>query len=266
MAISWLTDTSPPHGLAEPDELHITQSESWSNDKISTQVELKVAWNERYDVLHNLLTSGKRWPYHASNTCIASSGSIVPFPGQQGTRDGGGYIYDYAKLTVVFESLSATEGEETTIYSESIEPTLEFQTLPPSQFRWGSGSGDELLPEEAPGRLQVGLDYVVTLYNLPSIPTEAVTLIGKSNSGTVTSASLGLTFAAETLLFNPPKISRNVAFGSSNRYTMQTRFTCKPSGWNKFWRSSTQAYESIYVAGGSEYKNFPPASFANMLP
>lgn len=269
MSIAWLTDTSPPHGLTEPEEMHLSQSENWSEEKIATVVQLKCAWSQRQGVMSNLLTYAKAWPYHSQATAFAKTGSIQPFPGEAGTRLGSGYSYEFALLTVNFESLNKVEGEdpeEVTIFSESIEPTAEFLTLPTDGFYWDNTQTVALKEGESPGRLQIALDYCVTFYKLPVIPAAALTLIGKVNNASVSSPSLGLTFAAETLLFNPPRINRNVTINGDNSYTMQCRYSYRPTGWNQFWRAKTQAWASIYDDAGTQYKNFQTASFAGMVP
>lgn len=269
MSITWLTPTSPPHGLTEPEEMHIAQSETWGTDKITTGVTLKCAWDQRHRLMENLLVSAKAWPYHTQRACFAISGSIVPFPGEPGVRVGSGYAYDHAQLAVGFQSLNIGEGEdpeEITIFSESIEPSLEFMTLPPAGFYWDDTQTEAIKQEEAPGRPQYGMDYAVTFYKLKSIPAAALTLIGKSNSAQIVSPSLGLTFPIETLLFVPPKTNRNVTINGDNSYTMSCRYSVRPSGWNKFWRAKTQSFVSMYDDEGNVYKNFPPASFAGMVP
>lgn len=267
MSIQWLTDAG---GLAEPVEMHDTARESWTEDKISCSVQLRCPWANRYKVLSNLLTYAPAWPYHDEQVAFAVNGSIANAPGPN-SANGSGLNYDEALVNVTFESVTRKEDKnsgEVQVYDESIETTAEFLTLAPDDFRWGSASGTPLKKEEAPGRLELGFDYVVTLYNLRTIPAAVITLRGKTNDAAIVSPSLGLTFGIETLLYNPPKITRKISLGANNFYTLQVRYTHKPSGWNSFWRAETQAYAQMYHkdGGGTPYKNFPPASFTGMVP
>ena len=267
MAITWLTNAG---GLPEPVQMHGSAKETWTDDKLSCSVQLRCAWQYRYATLANILTWAPSWPYHTDQVCFATYGTITNAEGPS-TADGSGLNYDEALLDVNFESVKRKDDNnsgEVTVFDESIDPTAEFLTLSPDDFRWGSVGGTKLKKEEAPGRLELGLDYVVTLYNLKSVPGTVLTLRGKSNDAAVKSPSLGLTFDAETLLFNPPKITRKISLGKDNFYTLQMRYTNKPSGWNKFWRAETQSYVEMYhvSGGGTPYKNFPPASFAGLVP
>lgn len=264
MPISWLTGVT---ALAEPEEVDGSSRESFSEDGVSCSVDLRCPWSERHDLLTNILGNQLLWPYFSSVPCRAASASAMPMPGGVGTQDGAGYAYETALISLTFEIRDIEEGENTNIYSESLEPTAEFLTLPHDDFRWGSSEGDEIKSAEAPGRLELGFDYVVSLYGLSSIPGAVLSLPGKCNNGSVTSPSLGMTFGDETLLYNPPTISRTVTTEGDSKYTMQTRLTYRPSGWNKFWRPKTASYEAMFHKDGSgAYKNFPPASFSGVLP
>lgn len=272
MPITWLTPTTPAHGLTEPDELFMSQSETWGNEKVTAQVGLKALWSQRHGIMNNILANAKVWPYHTNGNVFAVSGSISPFE-EKADQDGSGLIYPSATLVVNFETLTKSnnpQNPDVTIFSESLEPTAEFLTVPYKDFKWGSITGKDLKKEEAPGRLEIGLDYVVTFYNMKVIPSAVLTLIGAVNNGPVTSASLGgLTFASETLLFNPPKIVRNVtAVAAQNRYTITLRFTYRRNGWNQFWRAETGTFSRIFHKdrGGIAHNNFPLASFASVLP
>ena len=151
------------------------------------------------------------------------------------------------------------------LFSETLEPTAEFLTLDYTQFRWQNG--DPLTEGEAPGMLQRGLDYVLTHHNLQAIPSAALSLIGAVNDAPVTSYTLGLCFAAGTLLFNPPCCQRRVAVGPNPTltWTVTYRLTYKPQGWNYFWRTETQQFEQICLqSSGAVYNQYTPAPFTGL--
>lgn len=268
MPIEWLQEGSE---FDQPHEMHGTALVSFADDKLSASVQLKCPWEDRYGILNTMLLTPSEWPYLPGEGLYAKTGSIAPFLGEGIKIDGSpsGLDYELALLNVNFETFDVPEGEGPgELYSESIEPTAEFLTIPHTGFRWGSGVGEELKAEEAPGRLEVGLDYVVSWQKVQTIPATALTLIGCVNNANVTSPSLGLTFATGTLLFNPPKISRSVKLGGISYFTMQIRLTYRRNGWNWFWRAESGAFEQIYPEGSgtSPYLNFTPASFAGVLP
>jgi hypothetical protein len=225
-------------------------------------------WANRYLVLQNILINQLEWPYLPGSSVYVKDGNIGPFGNSKNTDAGSGQTYEDAQIDLTFETANKQEGNAN--FQESLEPAAEFLQLPYQSFRWGAGDGTALKKEEAPGRLEIGLDYCVTWSNLISIPAQALSLIGCVNQNVVTSRSLGLTFAAETLLFNPPKISRSVVIGKINRYQMSCKFTYRRSGWNSFWRADAGAvgsYAEIYKADeATPYKNYTVTPFINVVP
>lgn len=161
--------------------------------------------------------------------------------------------YAKALLTVNYRTgLTADPSNpDSPLFQESIEPFAEFLTLPAAGFKWGSTTGDALKDEEAPGKLFKGLNWVYTLPSVVTIPDAVFDLVGKVNDSAIVSISLGRTFAAETLLYNPPLLRRDVTTdGTSLSWNLQYRFGHKPQGWNRFWRASTQTWDRIYNASG----------------
>lgn len=266
MSITWLTDAG---SLDEPFEEFGSIKETIGDDNQSASVVLRCPWVDRYAVMDNILANALAYPYRPDDGLGATSGAISPFS-TAATADGSGLVYEDALLTVNFTSAKKNDGsnEDIQIFSEAIDPTAEFITVPADDFRWGSDTGDKLKPDEAPGKLLVGLDYVLTYYNMTSIPSAFFTLIDHCNASGVSSTFFGYTFPAETLLYNTPSVSRSTTFSGTGKMTLKVRFTYKPTTWNKFWRSKTSSYEYMYHkdGGGSHYPNFPTGDFSGALP
>lgn len=251
-------------------------TEQWDANGFSATRVLRCAWSSRFTLADELLggDSGRGALYEPkTSTGARATGIAMGPPGGtmlpiSGTIAG----YNNAELTVTYGN---GPGDSADLVSESLEPTAEFLTLPPEKFLWGSGTvgtGVDLEEDEAPGMLIRGMDYVLTRYQVPYIPIALTTLPGKVNDATVT-ASLLLTspgvcmaFAAETLLFGNPTLQRTTKTDNSPCWTINYRFSYRPSGWNKYWRSgaSTPGYETLYEKGGSAYKSYPTASFAGI--
>lgn len=239
-----------------------SQQENRTLSDWSPSVVLRCAWSSRHALVADLLGNRREWPHGTGDKPRAVSASIVPFPSTEvGTITGQSHNYDDALVTVNYSS-----NVESDLVSESLEPTVEFQILDYKRFRWGSGSGDPLLEGEAPGKQLRGLNLVRTFYGLSSLPTEILTGVGKVHNASYVSSLLGLTFAADTLLFVPPSLNRTITTAGSRGWTATVKFVYKPETWNKFWRASSGAYESIYLAGsGSAYESYPPANLSALL-
>lgn len=189
------------------------------------------------------------------------------------------------------------------MYSEELTPNAEMLSLPNYLFQWGTKPfnnkawllthtgkqkavtedelqeqfvvGDtikpnpdynELTEEEAPSRRMHGFDYVITWFNMPSIPS-AYLNVNMVNYGPVYSPSLGVIFPSGTLLLNSSRAGRTVSFGGANRYQIETRWSFNPMSWNKFWRVRSMQYEELYLKGTSnQYYNFPSTNFSGLLP
>lgn len=231
------------------------------NGIMTASVTLRCAWEDRHLLAQDVVGNKRQWPKGGFVLPLAHSAAIVPVitPGAV-PQDGQEIVYGEALVTINYSSIV------TDLVSHSIEPTAEFITLDYRRFRWGAADGLPLSEEEAPGFLLRGLNLVVTEMEVfPPLPGAYLTAPGGVNNAAVSSALLGLTFDAETLLFTPPSITMSRNTLGQVKTQVVKKFTYKPQGWNKYYRSVTNAWTSIFIAGGSEYKNYPPISFAGLL-
>jgi len=242
----------------ETEELAGSPQENWDENGLTATVQLQCAWAERTTVAAETVGLNQLYPRIPTSKARAKSSACVPF-GACSQAASGAVGYEHAMVTVQYVAKDAPEGED--LISESLEPTAEFQTLDYRGFCWSSGSGTPLEKDEAPGRLVRGLDYVHTRHRMTSVSPAVLSLVGYVNAGAMYAPTLGLSFAAQTLLYNPPSLSKKYTTTGSDFTVGTFRFTFKPNGWNTFWRQATQAYEAMYVKGGGVYYNFPLGDF-----
>jgi hypothetical protein len=243
-------------------------TEDFSDRGINLQMIVRCDWADRYTVAAYFLTSepgGVVYPHNLALAARARRAAIKPAEGLLGNDGTGLAVYEHAEVTVVF---NIGQGPETqNLISESLEPTVEFLTQDYRKFRWDSGSGDPIQEEEAPGKLVRGLKYVITLYDRTSIPGDCIDLPGSVNQDQVTAQLLGMTFPAQTLLFEGCNLQRKFKTDGTGLWNVTLSFAYRTSGWNQFWRAATSQYESLYLASdGSAWDSYPPASFDNLLP
>lgn len=241
------------------------ESEDANGFKATRQV--KIDWGDRDQFRAELY--GTVYPYNLRSLAIAKSVTIKGF-GAQGKKDvgsGSSYAtYPAALVTITYETPQPGGPGVTPVIhdgyriSESVEPTIEFITLDPAKFQWGAGSsGEALASGEAQGFQVRGMEWVFTKFARPSLPSSIIGLVGKCNNAPLTSPSLGLTFAAEQLLFHAPQISRV----ADNAFDVTYRFTVRDQTWNKYWRAKTGTFEAIYLRGSSTlFKSYPPANLS----
>ena len=178
--------------------------------------------------------------------------SIVPLEGKISAGDVAGRVAHYEKaiLTVRYDAQGPSGQND--LFSESIDPTAEFLTIDPKDYKWPDGVA--VSDEEAPGKLFRGLDYVLTLYNVIYIPSAVFSLCGKVNDAAVTASTLNRTFPAETLLYNPPTATRKVIYDAETgkfegAWQLVIRLSYNPNTWNKVWRAKTQKWERMQKDG-----------------
>lgn len=256
-------------------EEHGSPKENWSHDRGGSATRtLRCAWTDRWTLAGELINGA--YPY-ISNGAICVSVGIAPADGKNLSDPNSPTvaIYSQAILSAVYEI-----SNRSLTYIEEIEPTFEYATDDYKKFRWGSSTGNVALPEEAPGRLLIGAAYKLTKFNQSSIPAAAQTLMGKVNSSVVNpkmSIFSGWSFAAETLLLQPPQF--NVRKSASGLTTTDITYTgiWRPNydvsgnakGWNWFWNTDEQCYQQLYLAASgtsnTPYKPFKTGNFSDVL-
>jgi hypothetical protein len=239
------------------EEIHGTKKEGATATSFTASVNLKCPWADRFALADDLVTNQRPWPYFAP--AKARQVSITPVYGKY-TTSSQTCEYEDAILSVSY----STEADRD-LLTESIEPTAEFRILDHRNYRWSNNNGLLLNENEAPGQLIRGINIVRTMYNRPSVPISLLTLPGTVNSAPYTSSLLGLTFAAETLLFGIQPITRSIKLSGSTGYNVTMRLSYKESTWNKFWNQKTLSYQPIYEYGGAIVKPYTPSSFADFL-
>ena len=239
-------------------EEHGTATETRTLEDWTASVVVRCDWANRHSLVADVLGNRREWP-HAANGPVAQTATINPAPTRYGVT---GQCINYIDALVTINY--GTEKKD--LISESLEPTAEFITLDYKRFRWGAANGTPLIEGEAPGKLVRGLSLVRTMYEVPApLPISLIELPGSVNDANYTSTLLGLTFPTETLLYQPPNLSRTITTAGTDGFTLTLKFMYKKEGWNKFWRHETQQYERIFMVDGGQYDNYPLDDFSDFL-
>lgn len=254
--------------VAVCDEIADSPREEWGEKGLVATVHLKVPWDYRTLVVGDIVGNMQLYPRIPASMARAKTASVLPFQsGQQQML--GSYVdacdYEYADITIRYEA-GGPESEE--LFSEELTPTAEFLTLDPKNFFWDAAKKKPLKEGEAPGKLIRGLEYTVTQYKVLALPVAILTLPGTCNASAYMARILGLTFPAETLLYNPPKCTRKISSNATDppSWTVAHSLLYKASTWNKFWNPATGSFDQIYDKNGNVYKNHPTANFSGVLP
>jgi len=239
---------------------------------------LKCAWDDRYTLRNQLLgvslglgghyvaTLPAAYPH--TDVLRVTEVNIAPFHPSQVTNESGTAIaasvdaaatYEDAALEVIYEK------RHTDIFEVTVNPSAEFLTVPPTGLYWDNAQANPLLPEEAPGILVGRTDFAMRYYYVPNttLATKVDTilgLVGKVNS-VIMQFSLWPQWAIPvgTLLFAPPKFSEVATPDGEFAWNVDYLYQYRHTGWNNFFRQSTNTWAAIYDAGGTAWNQYPLA-------
>jgi hypothetical protein len=169
--------------------------------------------------------------------------------------------YPKARVTIKYSTEGPRHVGGGTFLSEWLLPDVTTMPLNPAIFRWNNNTGKVLDEGERPVHMRYSFQYVIRYHQLVAVPSWVLTRVGTCNSNVVGGNLLGLTFAAQRLLFQPPTIKSTLTVGGRSKYEVTIHYKYHPAGWNKFWRQSTATYEDIYLAGGGQYIQYPPVQY-----
>lgn len=243
-------------------EVHNSRQENWTDQIMTASVQLDVDYAFRNDLISDVLTNKRVYPHSPHPERPTAKSCAVTFVPSRGTVTGQIITYDLARVTVNYDS-----SQSDTLFSQSLEPNAEFIIQDYKQFRWSSATGDPLLEKEAPGKLRKSLNLTQSQYLVDFLNPKLLTAVGGVNDVEYVSPILGLTFAPETLLFEPPSLQQTITADGEDAWTVNLKFSYEPNGWNKYYRAKTDTWEEIYHVdvAGSAYENYEPTDFADLL-
>lgn len=244
--------------VVDCDEVYGSRVENFNEDDITASVQLLVLSDDKDALIDDLLSNERPYPNIASaNPPLAQTASAVPFYTEEIPADQG-FVFSKHVVTVNYST-----DPEREIFSETIEPEAEFMRLDYRFFRWSDGT--PITDGEAPGLLQRTLRLVRKYRDTAVIPPEVLTKIGYVHTGVYASSLLGLTFPARTLLLVPNPVSRTITTSGSQGYNFSIAWSFRPQGWNKFWRPSVQAYQTLKTLSGANYLSYPEEDLSALL-
>ena len=255
--------------IVECAEVYGTAKENRTLDDWTASVDLRCSWANRHNLMDDIIGNQRPWPYwpYAGGVGLFPRNAAMRADATEYNASGQGMDYEDAVITFNYGVPGKDDQPDPTeLYSETLEPTTEFLTEDYNLFKWKS-DGSKLKEGEQPGRIIRGLRLVRTIFRLTSLNANILTLPGSCNNASYLSTALGLTFAAETLLFIPPVISRTITTDGAEAWNVRCAWEYKEDGWNKYWRAKTQAYDTITLAdGGADYESYTPKAQQPWLP
>lgn len=205
------------------------------------------------------------WPYPFggwSETAMVTEADVDPKPGgkvESSTKPLISYNRAYIKLKYSTEGMMNLGGYH---FWEHMGGGLTRSPQPkPAGLLWNDGT--PLFPGEQDLSCWMAAGtYHINHFKLATAPSSISSLARCCNSAAYTTASLGLTFAPQTLLFAGAALERGSPGAVTHLWKMaKFTFHYNPNGWNNVWRPETGQFEAVYLPTGDRYYFQPPAVF-----
>jgi hypothetical protein len=228
-------------------------------------VKLRCLWEDRLDVLDDLLQSPpadppipRPWPpldAVITNPPRVHNVSITPV-GCSGVSGDEFQVYTHAILDVKYSN--AVEDIDNIV--EVVEPWAEFIKFDYRQYAWKSDS-KPLVQGEAPGLLQKGINFTITVKNIEIEATKLPFILdGYVGTLNLTTWNNPITqigpFAPGYALYAPPVSKVVVNTLGEKTVTATFKIQIKEGGWNKYWRPAISDYDSIVDSAGSDVEPY----------
>lgn len=266
-----------------------TEARAWI-EGATASVQLDCAYENRYLLSEDLFLNGI-WPFVAGLDFrpIVQNISIVPLE-EECTTTGQSIDYKTARLTVNYgvdrsagnSDQGAGAGTGRQYYTEELVPQVEVISLQEDKFYRKPVAWDldpdpnknkdliKLNETNYPTFRQYTFSIIRTFYNWITVPTEFKDFKGHVNDAEVTFPSLGLTFAAEELMFVPRNAQKTVSSEGTAGYTVQVEFIERKGGWNKYVLQNEGEPEAIWYWAGdpkvlTQLISYPLSDFSGWI-
>jgi len=249
--------------------------DAYTIDGFAGERKLVCDWGDRHTLATEIMTPPNNiYPYNDIGAMVTHIPRVEGWrKGKQSAGTTAGMAsYEKAVVTVNYSTFGVATGTTPNqlLISEWTETWSEVKTLDKTKYFWGTAPKN-LGPGEGPSKLEPGMDYILVYHNLLVVPGAVTTVPGTCNSNVVNAYLLGLSFPAETLVFDGANVKHRITTTGSTGYTVRYRFRFKPNvrdgeakGWNWQWNANKghDRYEQLYDEDGDVKKTYTPTTFS----
>lgn len=277
MSVTYTAPSIPFEEVADP--VRSPQEEDGENGFRATRT-LQCNWADRLTLASQLLKAyvvsqsgrvfliGDKYPYR-SRAYVKNIRGIQPVGVSSQGGSAGQISWPHARLTVEYgerdfdpSPSGGSSDSALVVAEETFDQSGEFLTLPNKKLYWDSSQNEPVENAEAPGFLVDMIDWTYSFTEKnSSLPAAFKDDIYKVNSVQITSRSLGITFAAEELLYLGPRVRRQIFSDGDVAMNVDLRYRFRRGTWNKFFRSANATPQQIYDDSGAVFKPYETADF-----
>lgn len=260
------------------EELEVREEETV--DGFTATRVLKCTWEDRVHLSMDLVSGdagfGRIYPHREIAGARALRVGVVGFTGHDPAAQVNiqQLAYEFARLTVQYSTPTSSSeqiagGGHSGGIIERFEPSVQMHKLDHRLYKWGSAAGRDVRPNEAPARMELGMDYTLSRTRQTSVPDNIFNPIGGVNKFNFSLPTFGVFFLPESLLYRPPAIehSYNPRSGTG-LFNITWRLSYRSPNWNTYWRADkfpNGGYERIVTLDGGEVFNYPKVDFGTYV-
>ncbi len=249
--------------LAEPNWQRI---EKWNPDEFWARIPWKVDWDDRYTFIDETgVGAGELYPPNPGLGARAYAASVVGYGDpQQDESDSRLMRYDSAIVNVDYSTNAPTSSGTVFVTEELLDYSL---GLPENNVDLVWSDKSPVTDQEAAYKPFTGTMYRITYHRLYAIPVAMVTLKDYVNAGTWASYTLGVSFAAGTMLYTGGGAKRDMALGTIPKWKMTLCFLVHPTNWNHCWKVGS-GWQAVYLRSSptTQYIRHPSGNFNQLIP
>ena len=273
----------------EFEELPGSPKEQYTATGFQVTRRFKCPWSRRHKLARQFKAKqGIAYKYNVA--ARVTDVAIDPFFDNEGKVDENPnpreITYSDALLTVTYRTPDGYSGtidsdDPETLITENVDDWTEFLTLPGRKLWWahldnGGRGAQKSLPlgdDASPGMLVTGMNWKITRYNVLSVPQAWRDLNGYVNLDELYSKTLGMTFAPETLLYQPMSMQRTITSDGLKAWTVTQVMSHRLTGWNKFYNTVVGQWQPVYpnkttdenIGSTNPTKIYTPTTFKDKL-
>ena len=252
--------------------------EEWNIKGQNAEWKVRCAWADRYTLANQLVSyPDDVYPYWfnlsgsfsgATNPLYLLGQKIEPAPHETvgGASGATGFAqYPEAIITNKYTNINMFRGKGGAVIRIEFSPSS--QALPVSHWNLSWNSDGRSVGEREVGVLRNPcMLYKLTYLRATSIPLAYTTLGGTVNAAAYTNELLGITFPAQTLLYEPGPIAVSIKSSGQMQATV-TQFAHYAYnggyGWNYFWRAEKVRWEQQRTPDGI-YTPYPATDWSGL--
>lgn len=236
----------------------------WDQGECDAERKLVCFWDDVLEVLTEL-DAAPGWPWQAypqgAADALIRTASVEGIGRSMSPVSSPAQSYKWAYITCHYSTRGPKYHPDYGFIEERVIVAGESFAVDVTDLRWASDS-TQVKEGDAPHNHRDLLEYQIDFSNVLSVPAWVLTRQGACNLAAFATATLGITFAAQTLKYIGCTIVGKYSLGYLPRYNVTAKFAFRAPQWNKHWRAGKSAWEAVKTKDGADYVQHIPMAMS----